>query len=57
MARTKNRGLLYARRSTDKQEISLPSQVEWAIAAADRHGVALDAVAGRPGPYAKPPPP
>ena len=43
MARTKNRGLMYARRSTDKQEISLPSQVEWAITAADRHGVALDA--------------
>lgn len=43
MIRSKNRGLLYARRSTDKQEISLPSQVEWAIAAAAKHGVTLDA--------------
>lgn len=43
MARPKNRGLLYARRSTDKQEISLPNQVEWAIATARQHDVALDA--------------
>jgi DNA invertase Pin-like site-specific DNA recombinase len=43
MARAKNRGLTYARRSTDKQEISLPRQLEWAIAAAQQHGVALDA--------------
>src|SRR5438477_151608 len=43
MARVKNRGLLYARRSTDKQEISLPSQLDWAVATASQHGVALDA--------------
>ncbi len=43
MARAKNRGLVYARRSTDKQEISLPSQIEWAAAAAARQGVTLDA--------------
>jgi DNA invertase Pin-like site-specific DNA recombinase len=44
MARAKNLGLVYARRSTDKQEISLPSQIEWAAAAATRQGVTLDAV-------------
>ncbi|HEY7308435.1 MAG TPA: recombinase family protein [Gemmataceae bacterium] len=43
MARAKNRGLTYARRSTDKQEISLPSQIEWAVTAARDHGVILDA--------------
>jgi DNA invertase Pin-like site-specific DNA recombinase len=43
MARTKDRGLTYLRRSTDKQAISLPSQLEWAVAAAGRHGVTLDA--------------
>jgi hypothetical protein len=43
MIRPKNRGLDYLRRSTDKQEISLPKQLEWAIAAARQHGVALDA--------------
>jgi hypothetical protein len=43
MIRPKNRGLVYLRRSTDKQEISLPKQLEWAVAAAQQHGVALDA--------------
>src|SRR5947209_10823602 len=43
MARTKNRGLTYLRRSTDKQAISLPSQLEWAMAVAGRHDVTLDA--------------
>ena len=32
----------YLRRSTDKQEISLLQQVEWAVAAARQQGVALD---------------
>lgn len=41
--RTKNQGQTYLRRSTDKQEISLPSQLEWAIAAAREHEVVLDA--------------
>ena len=49
MARAKNRALLYARRSTDKQEISLPSQVEWAVAAARKYDVALDSRRLRPG--------
>jgi hypothetical protein len=39
----KNQALVYARRSTKKQEISLPAQIEWAIRAAQQHGVALDA--------------
>jgi hypothetical protein len=43
MMRAKNRGLDYLRRSTDKQEISLTKQLEWAITAARQHGVALDA--------------
>src|SRR5262245_41382273 len=43
MSRSKNRGLVYARRSTDKQAISLPCQLEWAMAAAHQHGVALNA--------------
>ena len=43
MERANNQGLVYCRRSTDKQEISLPSQVEWAIQAAGRQGVTLDA--------------
>src|SRR5262245_38982662 len=42
MARTKNRGLVYLRRSTEKQEISLPSQLDWALASARQHGVPLD---------------
>ncbi len=43
MTRRKNRALVYVRRSTDKQAISLPAQVEWAVAAALKHEVALDA--------------
>jgi hypothetical protein len=43
MTRVKNRGLVYLRRSTDKQEISLPRQLDWAITAARQHAVALDA--------------
>src|SRR3954464_4076500 len=43
MARNKNRGLVYLRRSTDKQEISLPSQLDWALVNAVQHGVPLDA--------------
>ena len=43
MARNKKHGLVYVRRSTDKQEISLPSQLDWARAAAAQHGVLLDA--------------
>jgi DNA invertase Pin-like site-specific DNA recombinase len=43
MIRSKNRGLVYLRRSTDKQAISLTSQLEWAIAAARKGGIALDA--------------
>ncbi len=43
MARSKNRGLVYIRRSTDKQEISLPSQLEWALNAARKAGIGLDA--------------
>src|SRR5262245_57547069 len=43
MTRKKNRGLVYLRRSTDKQEISLTKQLEWVIAAAKQHGVILDA--------------
>ena len=43
MARTKNRGLVYLRRSTTKQEISLAKQLEWACDEAKRHDVRLDA--------------
>jgi hypothetical protein len=43
MSRPKDRGLAYLRRSTDKQEISLPMQLGWAIAAAQHHCIALDA--------------
>jgi hypothetical protein len=43
MPRPKNQGLVYLRRSSDKQEISLPQQLEWAIAAAARDNVPLDA--------------
>src|SRR5262245_23336273 len=43
MNRPKNRGLDYLRRSTDKQEISLGKQLEWAISAARQHGVTLNA--------------
>ena len=41
--RNKGRGLSYLRRSTGRQELSLPNQLEWATAQAVRHGVALDA--------------
>lgn len=41
--RKKNRALAYLRRSTDRQEISLPTQLEWAMAEAARHSVSLDA--------------
>ena len=43
MIRAKNRGMVYIRRSTDKQEISLPSQLEWAIVRASQEKVDLDA--------------
>ena len=43
MTRTRNRALVYVRRSTDKQAISLPAQIEWAVAAARQHDVVLDA--------------
>jgi DNA invertase Pin-like site-specific DNA recombinase len=43
MTRAKDRGMTYIRRSTDKQAISLPSQLEWAIAKAAQDRVALDA--------------
>jgi hypothetical protein len=43
MNRKKNRGLVYLRRSTDKQEISLAKQLEWAIARARQQDVVLDA--------------
>ena len=42
-ARTKNRGLVYLRRSTDRQETSLQAQLEWVIAEASRCQVTLDA--------------
>ena len=43
MVQHKNQALVYVRRSTDKQEISLPAQIEWANRTAQQHGVALDA--------------
>ena len=43
MTRPKNNGLAYLRRSTDKQEISLPRQISWSIDAALAEGVRLDA--------------
>src|SRR5438067_1570056 len=45
MIRPKNLGLDYLRRSTEKQEISLPRQLDFAITAARQHGVAFDATA------------
>jgi DNA invertase Pin-like site-specific DNA recombinase len=41
--RLKNRGLVYLRRSSGRQETSLETQLEWAIAAAHRAGVLLEA--------------
>ena len=41
--RAKSRGLIYLRRSGDRQESSLQSQVEWALKAAEDHGVHVDA--------------
>ncbi|MFM7149796.1 MAG: recombinase family protein, partial [Gemmataceae bacterium] len=43
MSRSKQLGLVYLRRSTEKQEISLTSQLEWALTAAARLEVPLDA--------------
>jgi hypothetical protein len=43
MARTPDQALTYLRRSTEKQEISLPNQLEWANATARKYGVTLDA--------------
>jgi len=42
-ARNKGRGLVYLRRSTGKQESSLKTQLEWALAEASKRNVALDA--------------
>jgi hypothetical protein len=42
-ARSKNRGLVFLRRSSGKQESSLQAQLEWAIGEAARHEVRLDA--------------
>ena len=41
--RTKARGLIYLRRSGDRQETSLRTQLEWGLAEAQRCGVAVDA--------------
>jgi DNA invertase Pin-like site-specific DNA recombinase len=41
--RKKNRGLAYLRRSTDRQEISFPTQLDWAHTEAERHSVNLEA--------------
>ncbi len=43
MKRTKRKGLVYLRRSTDKQETGIHEQLRWAIAEAQRHEVQLDA--------------
>jgi Recombinase/Resolvase, N terminal domain len=43
MVRVKSCAMVYMRRSTDKQEISLPSQLDWAIAKAKQDQVQLDA--------------
>ncbi len=40
-SRTKNRGLLYVRRSDDGQEASLSQQLEWAKSAAQKLGVSF----------------
>lgn len=42
-SRQPNQALLYLRRSNSKQELSLQSQIQWAIPEAEKHGVRLDA--------------
>ena len=42
-ARKKNRGIVYIRRSSSRQELSLAAQLEWAIREADEREVPLDA--------------
>jgi len=42
-ARKKHRGLIYIRRSTSRQELSLPAQLEWALKEAAKLGVVVDA--------------
>ena len=42
-SRKKNRGLIYLRRSSDRQEISLQAQLNWAIIEARNHNVQVDA--------------
>jgi DNA invertase Pin-like site-specific DNA recombinase len=42
-ARPKNHALIYLRRSSDRQEISLQAQLDWALREAERHGLAVDA--------------
>jgi hypothetical protein len=42
-ARKKNRGLVFLRRSSGRQESSLQTQLEWAIREAEKLGVRLDA--------------
>src|SRR5437868_2455780 len=41
--RPKTRGLVYLRRSSGRQETSLETQLEWALAAAARESVVLEA--------------
>ena len=41
--RKKNKGLIYLRRSSDKQATSLESQLTWAVGEAQRTGVSVDA--------------
>jgi hypothetical protein len=43
VARRKNRGLTYFRRSSGRQETSLETQLEWSQAAATQHQVPLNA--------------
>ncbi len=42
MVRNGKRALLYIRRSTDQQELSLANQLEWGLAIAARHGLQLN---------------
>lgn len=44
-ARIKDRGLAYFRRSTTKQDNSLPMQLEWARKQAQEHSVRFDGTA------------